>query len=122
MKDHKILIVEDESLTRESLKKILAELGFNRVIACANGYEAIDIVRQETVDLIIMDISLGEKLDGIDTAKLLKNNTPLIYISATKNDDTFARISETNSYGFLAKPLTGQVVKTAIENALGLGK
>jgi len=119
MKDTKFLIVEDDELTREVLKKTLLGLNYKNIITCSNGFEAIDIIRTEAIDICIMDIELNDKLDGVDTAKIISGKTKIIFTSSHKESDTFKRISETESFGFLSKPITPQMVQQAVELALG---
>jgi DNA-binding NarL/FixJ family response regulator len=118
MKNTTFLIVEDEDLTREVLRKTLLGLNYKNIITCKNGFEAIDIVRKDKIDICIMDIELNDKLDGVDTAKIIGDKTKIIFTSGHKESDTFKRISETNSHGFLSKPITSQMVQQAVELAL----
>ena len=121
MKDTKFLIVEDDELTREVLKKTLLGLNYKNIITCSNGFEAIDIIRAEAIDICIMDVELNDKLDGIDTAKIIEGKTKVIFTSSHKESDTFKRISEAESHGFLSKPITPQMVQQAVELALSAG-
>ncbi len=118
MKNTTFLIVEDDELTREVLRKTLNGLNYKNIISCTNGFEAIDIIRRETIDICIMDIELNNKLDGVDTAKIVGDKTKVIFTSSHKESETFNRISEANSHGFLSKPITSQMVELAIDLAL----
>jgi DNA-binding NarL/FixJ family response regulator len=118
MKDTKFLIVEDDELTREVLKKTLLGLNYKNIITCSNGFEAIEIIRAETIDICIMDIELNDKLDGVDTAKIIGGKTKVIFASSHKESDTFKRISEASSHGFLSKPITSQMLQQAVDLAL----
>lgn len=118
MKNTTFLIVEDDDLTREVLRKTLLGLNYKNILSCNNGFEAIDIIRKGSIDICIMDIELNNKLDGVDTAKIIGDKTKIIFTSTHKESDTFKRISETNSHGFLSKPITPQMVQQAVELAL----
>lgn len=118
MKNTTFLIVEDDDLTREVLRKTLLGLNYKNILSCNNGFEAIDIIRKDKIDICIMDIELNNKLDGVDTAKIIGDKTKIIFTSGHKESDTFKRISETNSHGFLSKPITSQMVQQAVELAL----
>lgn len=65
-----------------------------------------------------MDIELNNKLYGVDTAKIVGDKTKVIFTSSHKESETFKRISEANSHGFLSKPITSQMVELAIDLAL----
>ena len=120
MKTTKFLIVEDDDLTREVLRKTLLGLNYKNIVSCNNGFEAIDIIRKDNIDICIMDIELNNKLDGVDTAKIIGDKTKVVFTSSYKESDTFKRISETNSHGFLSKPITPQMVQQAIDLALSV--
>lgn len=118
MKNLTFLIVEDDEVTREVLRKTLASLNYKNILTCSNGFDAIDIVRKDNIDICIMDIELNNKLDGVDTAKLIGTSSKVIFTSGNKESETFKRISEANSYGFLSKPITTQMLQQSIELAL----
>ncbi len=118
MKNLTFLIVEDDEVTREVLRKTLAGLNYKNIMTCSNGFDAIDIVRKDNIDICIMDIELNNKLDGVDTAKLIGSSSKVIFTSGNKESETFKRISEANSYGFLSKPITAQMLQQSIELAL----
>lgn len=119
MKNQSILIVEDDAMSFESLKKILENMGYNNLAHVSNGMDAINMVKQQKFDLVLMDIGLDGKLDGIDTSSLLDGNVKVIFTSGHHKDgETFSRVAKSGSYGFISKPFTSQLVREAVENAL----
>lgn len=119
MKNTTILIVEDEALSLESLKKILNTLGYEHITHVNNGLDAVQLCKQQSFDIVLMDIGLEGKLDGIDTSSLLDGNARVIFSSGNHKDGaTFSRVAKANSYGFISKPYSSQQVREAIENAL----
>jgi len=89
----KILVVEDEAHTRETMKDRLEFEGFD-VITAQNGAKALELVRTEIPDLITLDIMLPGGMDGTEVGAALERdkmtrNIPIIYVSClwTKEDE-----------------------------------
>lgn len=119
MKTNNILIVEDDAMSLESLKHILENIGYQNISHTTNGLDALSLLKAQSFDLVLMDIGLEGKLDGIDTSALMDGNARVIFTSGNHKDgETFSRVAKANSYGFISKPFTNQQVKEAIENAL----
>lgn len=119
MKNNPILIVEDDAMSLESLKKILEGLGYINLTHVNNGLDAINQIKEKRFDLVLMDIGLEGKLDGIDTNSLIGDQTRVVFTSGNhKDSETFKRIASAKSFGFISKPFTPQLVKDAIDNAL----
>jgi two-component system response regulator SaeR len=75
-----ILIADDEDLIRNSLSRFIARRG-HTVHTAVNGVEALDILKDKTVDLIILDLLMPEK-NGFDVLKEMSKFLPVIVISA----------------------------------------
>lgn len=75
-----ILVADDEDLIRNSLSRYIARLGHTVHIA-ANGAEALDVLSQQKIDLIILDLLMPEK-NGFDVLKEMPKFLPVIVISA----------------------------------------
>lgn len=118
MNTQKLLIVEDDLLSKETLVQILNSYGYKNIHWVTSGMDAFNHIKDNKVDLILMDISLEGKLDGIDTAKIVDNNIPVIFTSGSRDSNTFKRIASTHSFGFLQKPYTPALVKEAVDNAI----
>ncbi|MGH8016960.1 MAG: response regulator [Opitutaceae bacterium] len=121
MNRSRILIVEDERLVAEDLRDSLAHVGYDVVAIASSGERAIDLVAELLPDLVLMDINLGGEMDGIATARNVreKHSTPVIYLTAFSNDETLARARDTDAFGFIVKPFQEKAVVAAIEMALG---
>jgi DNA-binding NtrC family response regulator len=75
-----ILIADDEDLIRNSLSRFIARRG-HTVHTAVNGVEALDILKDKPVDLIILDLLMPEK-NGFDVLKEMSKFLPVIVISA----------------------------------------
>lgn len=120
MKSIRVLIVEDEPIIAADLEDRLMEMGYDVAPPCDSGEAALLFLQKETVDLVLMDIQLSGKLDGIETAqKLLETNPlPVIYLTSNTDDATFARAKNTLPAAFLTKPFRGKDLMHAIELAI----
>ncbi|HEQ72049.1 MAG TPA: response regulator, partial [Spirochaetia bacterium] len=86
----RVLVVEDEGLVALELKEALSKMGYGVSNVVSSGNEALDSVVADCPDLILMDIRLDGPLDGIETARRIKEicNIPVIYLTADINDST----------------------------------
>jgi len=76
-----VLIVEDEAFSAMYLETGLSEAGFTVCATVATGEDAVDIAERKNPDIILMDIRLAGKIDGIEAARMIheKNKIPLIF-------------------------------------------
>jgi DNA-binding LytR/AlgR family response regulator len=120
MKNNKVLIVEDEPIIAADLEDRLIEMGCHVLPACSSGEAALLTFAETKVDLVLMDIQLGGKLDGIETAKQMLALAPvtLIYLTSNADETHFERARPTLPAAFLSKPFRGKDLKYAIELAL----
>ena len=115
-----ILLVEDDTIVAEIAKWRLENLGYAVCGCAASGTEAIDLARKHVPSLVLMDINLKGDMDGIETAKEIKNSlgTPIIYLTSHSDGDTIERARETNPNGFIVKPFEDEDLRVAIELVL----
>jgi len=116
----KILIVEDEIIPAENLKKTLKNLGHEVIGPVSNGEKAIQVVQKEPPDLILMDIIIQGQMDGIQTAEKIHNifDIPIIYLTALSNQATLDRIKATEPVAYICKPINEKELHPTIELAL----
>lgn len=120
MKETRILIVEDNILVTMQLKLIFKKLGYQVVDHVNSGEEAIKVALESHPDLIMMDISLEGKIDGIETANLIRKkvNIPVVYITGYADSKTLGRAKLTNPFGYVIKPFNEESIRSAIEIAM----
>lgn len=120
MKQNRLLIVEDEIIIAEDLQRRLERLGYEVVGIASSGEEAINIVKEKTPDLILMDIIIQGKMDGIETANNIKYmfDIPIIYLTAFSDEETLKRAKITEPFGYMVKPYRERELSITIEIAL----
>lgn len=115
-----ILIVEDEQLIALELAAGLERDGY-RIAGIADTFEeARAIFSREFIDIVLMDIHIRGKVDGVDTAAELMRirPVPVVYLSALTDPRTVERVKGTHPAAFLSKPYSMPNVRIAIELAL----
>jgi len=112
----RILIIEDEWIIAEDLKMILQSLGHEIVGIASSGKEALRIVEKTSPDLIFMDIQLEGDIDGIETAKIIreKDKTPIIYCTSNTDNASVDKMTKSKLNGLVKKPFTNYDIELAI--------
>lgn len=115
-----ILIVEDELIAAESIARSLRKQGYTVIARINSGEKALEQIAKKCPDLILMDIHLRGDLDGVETAKRIREQyqIPIIYITAYSDSSTIERTTETNPWGYLVKPFKSQEVIDIVQKAL----
>jgi len=118
-----VLIIDDEESIRESLTGILNDEGFQTVTA-TSGEEGLDLCREESPDLILLDIWMGG-IDGIETLRRIREIRPeqlVIMMSGHATIDTAVRATRLGAHDFIEKPLSLEKVLLSVQNALKVGQ
>lgn len=120
MANEQILIVEDQRAVAGALKLRLRGLGYDVPAIARDGVEAIEKAAEIKPDLILMDVQLGEGMDGIETARRIRaeHDIPVVYISSHVDTRLLERARPTRPAGFINKPFTTKDLLTAIDMAL----
>lgn len=119
----RILIVEDEPIIAADLEDRLTEMGYVVTSTVDTGEEALVQVEAQPPDLLLMDIQLAGKLDGVETAlKIgLTRTIPLIFLTSNSDEASFTRARAANPRAYISKPFRGRDLGHAIELALERG-
>jgi PAS domain S-box-containing protein len=117
---HKILIVEDEKIIAKDLELRLEQMNYEVVSSVSTGKEAIAIVRDREVDLILMDIMIDGDIDGIETADLIhqQKDIPIIFLTAYADEKTFERARSAGPFGYILKPFQERDLDLTIRTVL----
>ena len=116
----KILIVEDEGIVSLEIRETLENLGYIVVGEARSGLEAIEMAKDKTPDLVLMDIVLQGDMDGIEAAERIYTlyNIPVIYLTSHSDEATLKRALKTNAFGYLIKPFNDRELYSNIEMTL----
>ena len=111
----KVIIIDDESLSREITKEYLSSKNEIEIAAeCSNGFEAIKKINELKPDLIFLDIQMP-KLNGFEVLELLENHPVIIFTTAY---DHFAiKAFEVNAADYLLKPFSQDRFNEALQKA-----
>lgn len=98
-----ILIVEDNPDLADELINILKSFSYQNITWVKSGEEAIEISKKERFDLVIMDVILDGKLDGIETSRYIQDSA-VIFLTSLSDDDVIDKISQSEGSIYLTKP------------------
>src|SRR5919199_2370646 len=115
----RILVAEDEAISRMDLCEMLENLGYTVVGQAGDGVAAVDLARTLKPDLVVMDIKMPE-LDGIAAAETLaeERTVPVLLLTAYSDREFVDRAVDAGVMGYLVKPFAEAQLKPAIEVAL----
>jgi len=106
-KPSKIMIVEDDQISREFVRNMLLDAGYETCMA-KDGRHCIDTVRECLPDLVLMDVSMPA-MDGIEACKRLKadgdcKNIPVIFVTGNNDDETLQAAFDAGGSDYVLKP------------------
>jgi DNA-binding LytR/AlgR family response regulator len=116
----KILLVEDEGIIAADMENMLEKMGYEVFETAMDYEEAIERLEEETPDLILLDVNLGGRKDGIDLAEVIneKYQIPFIFTTSYTDGPTIERAKKVNPIGYLIKPFKQEQLYTTIEMAM----
>jgi DNA-binding response OmpR family regulator len=114
------LIVEDEALVGDELSERLSRLGFSVIGTADSAEQGIAIATREHPDLILMDIRLKGKKDGLQAADEIRRHmdVSIVYVTALSDNSTVERARKTDHDGFILKPFHRSDLQATIEIAM----
>ncbi len=120
MEKKKIMIVEDDRIIARDLARQLTDLGYDVVATAYSGEEAVEKVGEVHPDLVLMDLVLTGKMDGIQAAEKITAlyGTPIVYLTAYADEKTFGRAKISGPSGYVLKPVEKKQLQVTIELAL----
>jgi PAS domain S-box-containing protein len=115
-----ILVVEDERIVARDIQRSLTDLGYSVPVTAASADQAILLATEHCPDLVLMDIRIKGKRDGIETAAILRKrfDVPIVYLTAFADEATLERAKATEPFGYLMKPVRNNDLRSAVEIAL----
>ncbi len=116
----RILVVEDEAVIALRLQRRLVEMGYDVPDIAYSGEEAVDKAGHLRLDLVLMDVMIPGKIDGIEAAKIMKTqfDIPIIFLTAYSGDKIIENAKQAEPFGYILKPFQDREIKAAVEVAL----
>ena len=120
MSDSSVLIAEDEAIVATHLADVVKKLGYKVAEVVSSGTAAVSKAAQLKPDVVLMDIRLEGKKDGVMAAQVIgeRMGTPVIYVTANTDPQTIQRARATNPAGYVVKPFSEEKLAGALEKAL----
>lgn len=116
----KILVVDDEAIITMQLEERLSTMGYSVAGMAASGEDAVDKARSTRPDLVLMDIVMPGKMNGIEAAKIINEelDIPVVFVTSYADDTIIQKAKSVRPYGYIVKPFNELEIKAAIEVAL----
>lgn len=119
-----VLVVDDSPTVRRMLEWSLKPLGC-RTLQAGDGVEAFELLKRQTVDLVIADINMP-RMDGIELIKAIRADEylkplPIVLLTTEKRDEDMKMGLEAGANIFLNKPLEPVILRRKVEALLGIG-
>lgn len=117
MAGEKILVVDDDKTTTQVMQLYIEDCGYQVAGTATSGQQAVEICRETTPDLVLMDIFLGKGLDGIDAADIIQSqyHIPVVFVTSHAEDETLQRAKHIDPAGYINKPLRDTDIRTTLE-------
>ena len=112
-----VLIVDDESKERESLKNFLGYENY-RFLEANCGRDGIELVQREEIDLVLLDVQMPD-LDGLSTCRILRqlqdcHALPIVMLTPTDGGPTASKVFDYGANDYVAKPIDRAVLRTRV--------
>jgi CheY-like chemotaxis protein/DNA-binding PadR family transcriptional regulator len=116
----KILVVDDEAIITMQLEERLSSIGYTISGMAASGEEAVEKARRLLPDIVLMDIVMPGKMNGIEAAKIITEelDIPVVFVTSYADDAIIEKAKNVRPYGYIVKPFNELEIKAAIEVAL----
>ncbi|MDO9325784.1 MAG: response regulator [Methanoregula sp.] len=116
----RVLVVDDEAIITMQIEERITSMGHKVVGMASSGEDAIAKARATKPDIVLMDIVMPGKTNGIAAAKVIHKELgiPVIFITSYADDKTIAEVKQVNPYGYIVKPFNDLELKATVELAL----
>lgn len=114
----KVLIVEDEYLIAKQIQKLLGEMGYDTCKPVATGEAALESVKLDRPDIVLMDLSLEGKKNGIETARAINSSgmTPIMFMTGYADRRLTEKMERLKPIACFVKPLNIAEIARAIDS------
>ncbi|MFT5106830.1 MAG: two-component system cell cycle sensor histidine kinase/response regulator CckA [Pseudoalteromonas tetraodonis] len=120
MSSRRILVVDDERIVAEDISECLEAMGCEVIGTALSGAEAIEKAASMRPDIIMMDIVIQGDMDGIDAAKIIRDNydIPSVFLTANSDPGVLSRAKACEPAGYIVKPFEEAGLRSTVEIAL----
>lgn len=120
-----ILIVDDNEMNRKIIRYMLEQWGYNSLDEATNGYEALEKIKTNSYELVLMDVQMPE-MDGLTAVKSIRSlgysQLKIIALSAYSSSEDREKAIRAGCDGYLTKPVSKQDLLNKVEKYLGAGQ
>lgn len=120
----RVVIADDEPITRMDLKELLTEEGYHVVGEAADGFDAVEVCKENRPDLVLMDVKMP-LLDGLSAAKIIFEEDladTVMMLTAYSEREFINRAKDVGAAGYLVKPIDEKSLVPSIEVAVARSK
>ncbi len=118
-----ILIVEDDLSFALELGILVKKIGCTVIDTVDNSAEALELIYSENPDLILMDISINGRMNGVQIGQTIQHlEIPILYITSFDDEATYQEAQKSKMIGYLVKPVSKYSLRTAINLAISNAK
>ncbi len=116
----RILVVEDDFFIALQIETMLADAGYEILGVISTGEDAVLAAQTENPDVVLMDVRLAGRMDGVEAAGIIYQRAGIrsIFVSANIDDNLVKRSGHANPFGWVNKPFTPQRLLEALDDAL----
>ena len=113
---YKILIVDNDKAIAEQIKNYLSTIGFEVLGITASHDDTVKFLNFTKVDIVIMDIDINGKIDGVESCNIIyqKFHIPSIFVTSFYDEEALFLIEHSNAFGYILKPFKKEVLRVTI--------
>jgi CheY-like chemotaxis protein len=115
-----ILIVEDDALLAAMVEDVVADLGYEVAASVATGEGALEAARASKPDLVLMDVNLRGRLNGIEAAEAIRAERPclVVFMTAYGDPETTERMKRIAGSAVMGKPISVDILRLTLQQLL----
>jgi PAS domain S-box-containing protein len=115
-----VLVVEDEAIIAEDIRRRLSKLGYSVAGVVCTGNDAVALNQFSKPDLVLMDIQLQGNMNGIEAARQIRqeSDTPIVYLTSHTDPKTVDAATLTEPFGYLLKPIDDRELRITLQMAI----
>lgn len=121
----RVLVVDDSRMARKLIRRVLGNLGIEHFIEAEDGSEAIELLKQETVDLVVTDYNMPE-VNGVELTEHIRHSEllahlPVMMVTSEANEAHLSQVAHSGVNALTDKPFEPETVKRLLVQLLNQG-